>query len=94
MACCEHKLPEQIAVIFDSGKNFELNIGTLDVSGSADGSLDIKANNEVNITTGQMNINGNVAISGDLNLKNGVSGSFMTIGNFITVENGIIVSIQ
>ena len=80
--------------IFDSGKNFELNIGTLDVSGSADGSLDIKANNEVNISTGQVNINGNVAINGDLNLKNGVSGSFMTIGNFITVENGIIVSIQ
>ena len=71
-----------------------MNIGTLDVSGSADGSLNINANNEVNISTGQMNIKGNVAIDGDLNIKNGVSGTFMAMGNFITVENGIIVSIE
>ena len=80
--------------ILDNGNNFDLNIGTLDISGSADGSLDIETNNEVNITTGQMNIKGNVSIEGDLNLKNGASGTFMAMGNFITVENGIIVSIQ
>lgn len=80
--------------ILDNGNNFDLNIGTLDISGSADGSLDIDTNNEVNISTGQMNIKGNVAIEGDLNLKNGASGTFMAMGNFITVENGIIVSIQ
>lgn len=80
--------------IFDNGNNFDMNIGTLDVNGSADGSLNINANNEVNISTGQMNIKGNVAIDGDLNIKNGVSGTFMAMGNFITVENGIIVSIE
>ena len=80
--------------IFDNGNNFDMNIGTLDISGSADGSLNIDANNEVNISAGQVNIKGNVAIDGDLNLKNGVSGSFMSMGNFIVVENGIIVSIQ
>ena len=80
--------------IFDSGNNFDINIGTLDVSGSADGSLNIEAGNEINISTGQMNISGNVAIDGDLNIKNGASGTFMAMGNFITVENGIIVSIQ
>ena len=80
--------------IFDNGNNFELNIGTLDVSGSADGSFNVDANNEVNITTGQVNIKGNVAIDGDLNLKHGASGSFLTVGSLVTVENGIIVSIQ
>ena len=80
--------------IFDSGNNFDINIGTLDISGSADGSLNIEAGNEINISTGQMNISGNVAIDGDLNIKNGASGTFMAMGNFITVENGIIVSIQ
>ena len=79
--------------IFDNGNNFDINIGTLDVSGSADGTLNIDANNEVNISTGQMNIKANVAIDGDLNLKNGASGSFMAMGNLVTVENGIITSI-
>jgi hypothetical protein len=80
--------------IFDSGNNFDINIGTLDVSGSADGTLNIEANNEVNISTGQMNITGDVKIDGDLNIKNGASGSFLTIGNVVMVENGIIVSIK
>ena len=79
--------------IFDNSNNFDLNIGTLDISGSADGSLNIDYNNEINISTGQMNITGNVNIEGDLNLKNGVSGSFMAMGNLVMVENGIIVAI-
>ena len=80
--------------MLDNNNNFELNIGTLDIGGSADGSLSVEANNEVNISTGQMNISGNVSIDGDLNLKNGVSGSFLTIGNLVVVENGIIVAIE
>jgi phage baseplate assembly protein gpV len=80
--------------IFDSGNNFDLNLGTLDINGSADGTLNIEANNEVNISVPQMNIKGDVAIEGDLNLKNGVSGSFMAMGNLVMVENGIIVAIQ
>ncbi len=79
--------------IFDNNNNFDLNIGTLDVSGSADGSLSVEANNEINVSTGQMNITGNVNIEGDLNLKNGVSGSFMAMGNLVMVENGNIVAI-
>lgn len=80
--------------IFDSGNNFDLNLGTLDINGSADGTLNIEANNEVNISVPQVNIKGDVAIDGDLNLKNGVSGSFMAMGNLVMVENGIIVAIQ
>lgn len=79
--------------ILDNGNNFELNIGTLDVSGSADGTLAVAANNEVNVKVPQMNIKGNVNIDGDLNIKNGASGAFMAMGNLVLVENGIIVSI-
>lgn len=80
--------------VFDSGKNFDLNIGTLDISGSADGSLEVKANNEINLSAGTFNINGNVVIKGDLQPMNGASGSFITNGNFVEVTNGIITSIQ
>ena len=80
--------------ILDNGNNFELNTGTVDVSGSADGSFNVVTNNEVNIVTGQVNISGNVAINGDLSVKNGVSGTFLVAGNFITVKDGIIVAIQ
>ena len=80
--------------IFDNGKNFDLNIGTMDISGSADGTLNIEANNEVNISTGQVNISGDVAIKGDLSVSNGVSGSFMAMGNLVQVKDGIIVAIE
>ena len=80
--------------IFDNKNNFDLNIGTLDISGSADGSLNIDANNEIAVNCKQTNFYGNVLINGDLNLKNGFSGSFYTMGNVVQVENGIIVSIK
>ena len=80
--------------IFDSGKNFDLNIGTLDVSGSADGTLAVEANNEVNIKAPQVNINGNIDISGNVNIKEGWSGTFMALGNFVSVKNGIITSVE
>lgn len=80
--------------IFDNGNNFDLNIGTLDISGSADGSLGIDANNGVEVNCKQTVFNGNVQINGDLNLKNGYSGSIYTTGNVVHIENGIIVSVE
>ena len=80
--------------IFDNGNNFELDIGTLNISGTADGSLNVEANNEINISTSQANIKGDLSVSGDLSAGNGVSGTFLTVGNIVTVKNGIIVSIE
>jgi len=80
--------------ILDNSNNFELNIGTLDVNGTADGSLNVEANNEVNVKAGQVNVQGDLAVNGDFSCKDGVSGTFMAMGNFITVKNGIIVAIQ
>ena len=80
--------------IFDNSNSFELNIGTLDVSGSADGSFNVKANNDITLEAGTINLNGNVNIKGDLSGTKGVSGSFLAIGNLIEVKNGLIVGIQ
>ena len=80
--------------IFDNGNNFDINIGTVEVSGSADGTLTVNANNEILFNTGQTTFSGNVTVNGDFTPKNGASGSFMSNGNFITVANGIIVSIE
>lgn len=80
--------------IFDNGNNFDLNIKTVEVAGSADGTLTIDANNEIIVNTGQTTFSGNVTVNGDFTPASGVSGSFMTNGNFVTVANGIIVSIE
>lgn len=80
--------------IFDNGKNFDLNIGTLDISGSADGSLEVQANNEINLTAGTFNIEGDVVIKGNFQPSNGASGSFIANGSYIEVTNGIITSIK
>ena len=79
--------------IFDNSKNFELNIGSLEISGSADGSFNVDANNEVNISANQVNMNAPLAVD-DLSVKSGASGTFMSVGNLITVKDGIIVAIS
>lgn len=79
--------------LMDYQNNFELNLGTLSIGGSADGSLAVNANNEIKLK-GDISIDGDVSINGDLSAKGGVSGTFMAMGNLITVKNGIIVSIK
>ena len=80
--------------LLDNNNNFNLNIGTIDIYGSAEGTLDVEANNEINVQTGEVNIKANVNINGDFKPKNGASGTFLALGQMVTVENGIIVSIQ
>lgn len=80
--------------ILDNSNSFSLNIGALDISGTSDGSLDVVSNNEINIEAGTVNIKANVTVDGDFKPKNGFSGSFLAMGNLVTVENGIIVGVQ
>ena len=81
--------------IFDNSNNFELNIGTLDISGSSDGSLSVDANNELNISAKNVNINSKiVTVNGDLKVKTGWSGSFIALGVKVTVKDGIITSVD
>ena len=78
---------------FDNNNNFELNIGTLSLSGTADGSFNIDANSDVNVNTGKLEVNGGLHVTGDVNFDIGTSGSFLTLGRLVTVKNGLVVSI-
>lgn len=80
--------------ILDNGNNFILDIGALDIAGTADGSLEIKANREVNINASEININGKISLNGDLSISGGYNGSFVVAGNVVTVTNGIITSVE
>ena len=81
--------------ILDNSNSFELNIGSLDISGMSDGSLEIKSNNEISAEAGTIYLKAKVVeVDGDFKSKKGASGSFVTLGNFVTVENGLITSIQ
>ena len=80
--------------LFDAGKNFVLDIKAVSVAGSADGTLQIDAKQEVLVNVGQTTFSGDVTVKGDFTPAHGVSGSFVTNGNFVTVANGIIVSIE
>ena len=79
---------------FDNSNNFELNIGTLSLSGTADGSFNIDANSDVNINTGKLELNGGLHVTGDVNFDIGASGSFLALGRLVEVKNGLIVSIK
>ena len=79
---------------FDNNNNFELNIGTLDISGTMDGSLNVDSNNEVNVNTGKMTVNGNFYVNGEANFSVGASGAFLTLGHLVIVKNGLIVAIK
>ena len=85
-------LPGGAYFLLDDSQNFELNIGALGVSGSADGSLTVDALNEVNIKALQTNIESSVTVD-DLVVKTGASGTFLALGGLVTVKDGIIVSI-
>lgn len=79
---------------FDNSNNFELNIGTLSLSGTADGSFNVDANNDVNISTSKVDIKGDLHVTGDVNFDVGTSGTFLAIGRMIEVKNGLIISIK
>ena len=79
--------------LFDNQGSFELNVGAASISGGADGSVFINANNGLEVN-GDLHVNGDLSNEGVTHFKDGASGSFMTVGGFVTVKNGLIVSIQ
>ena len=80
---------------FSNQNNFEFNIGTVDVKGTANGTLSMKANASMDISTNIMNVNANdINLTGTVHAGNGASGQFIAVGNLITVVDGIIVGID
>lgn len=83
--------------IFDNSNktnNFELNIGTVDVTGTADGTLSVAANNEIILEAPTIRLRGKVIIEGDLSANNGISTTFMAQNNLVTTKDGLVVSIS
>ena len=79
---------------FDNSNNFELNIGTLSLNGTSDGTFNINANNDVNINTSKVDINGSLHVTGDVCFDVGTSGTFLALGRKIEVKNGLIIAIK
>lgn len=80
---------------FSNDNAFELNIGTVDVSGTAEGSLTVKADTQVDMKTSSFRVDAQTTeFTGDVKVGTGASGMFWTFGNLVTVKDGIIVSID
>ena len=80
---------------FDNRNNFELYLGAVDIAGTAEGSLEVDADFQVEIKTPTMRVDSKtVEFTGDVKVGTGASGMFWTFGNLVTVKDGIIVSID
>ena len=80
---------------FSNSGAFEVNVGAVSISGTADGSVDVNANMQVNIKTPSFRVDSKTTeFTGDVKVGTGASGMFWTFGNLVTVKDGIIVSID
>lgn len=80
---------------FSNQNNFDLNIGAVDISGTAEGSLTLNANMQVDLSTPSFRVAAKTTeFTGDVKVGTGASGMFWTFGNLVTVKDGIVVSIS
>ena len=80
---------------FSSGNAFELDIGAVNISGSADGGFELKANSDIKMSSNKVVVNSpTVEFTGDVSIGTGVTDKFIANGKLIHVTNGIITSIE
>ena len=80
---------------FSNSNAFEISLGNVEIKGTPDGSLTIRADSSVTIDTSDFVINAdNVTVSKGLSVGTGVSGKFSADSKIITVTDGIITSIE
>lgn len=80
---------------FSNQNNFELSIGAVDIAGTAEGSLTVRADMQMDVSTPNFRVAAKTAeFTGDVKVGTGASGMFWTFGNLITVKDGIVVSID
>ena len=80
--------------VFNNDLNFSLYVGTIEIKGTPDGTLSLTANSEISLKTNSLNILGDVKVRGGFTPAGGVSGSFITNGNYVEVTDGIITAIK
>ena len=79
---------------FNNSNSFELDIGTVKISGSPEGSLSIVANSSVNIEANEVVVKSpKVLFSDGVSVGKGASDNFSADGKMITVTDGIVTSI-
>lgn len=80
---------------FDNHNAFELNIETVDIKGTPDGTLTIKANSAINFEAPEINFKAKISRnSGHSGSATGVNGDFWAYNKHIEVTDGIITSIS
>lgn len=78
----------------EGSNNFQLDMGNVSITGTADGSVSVTASNEISLSAPTIRLNGKVIVDGDFSSTNGISTTFMAQGNFLTSKDGLLVSIQ
>ena len=80
---------------FSNSNSFELSTGSVKISGTPEGSLDVRADLEMSFKASSIMVDADmVQFTGDVAVGTGVSGSFWALGNLVTVKDGIVVSIK
>ena len=80
---------------FDNHNNFELNIGAVDITGSATGALTVEADFMIELKAPTVRINADyIEQTGHSAAETGASGSFMALNHYIEVTNGLITKID
>ena len=80
--------------VFNNDLSFAIDVGTIQIKGTPDGTLNVMAISDVSVLTNNLSVSGDVSVGGSFKPASGVSGSFVTNGNYVEVTNGIITSIQ
>ena len=74
---------------------FNFDVKGVQVSGNGLGEFSVDTKTNINLKTNVMNINaGTTTFSGNVHVGGGASGMFWTLGHLVTVQDGIIVSIE
>jgi len=80
---------------FDNHNAFELNIGAIDIIGSPDGTLSIKADSAIEFIAPKITMKSDLTqATGHMGGKTGANGGFWAFNKFIEVTNGIITAIK
>ena len=80
---------------FSSDNTFELDTGAINISGSADGGLKVKADSDIDVTSNEITFNSpTVKFTGQVDIETGVTDKFIANGKLIHVTNGIITKIE
>jgi hypothetical protein len=80
---------------FSSSNSFELDIGAVNISGTADGGFDVDAKDvSIKASTSMVVSSPSVTFTGDVSIGTGVTGKFVANGKLVHVTNGIITKIE